>query len=262
MVLASRPGLTAYGESGASAALAHRCPAWKLVVPLDGAHVVLDGVVRTGPVLVRPMVRNAASCTGAFVTVLADAWCWRTGLSVDDLPSERHLRAWARSFLAGTAGPDEVVDLLRPGWGALGPRGRAGAAAEALRRTDDLAEPARVLGLSPTRTRAVVRRDLGCTLSDVRRWLRLVEAYAQLGRRDAAGAATASGFADQAHLVRTSASLVGRTPGDVAQRGKVSPVAAISRRRSVGRNRSPYAAASSSARATNAARPRSPEADS
>ncbi|MGY0056323.1 helix-turn-helix domain-containing protein [Streptomyces sp. LZ34] len=78
-----------------------------------------------------------------------------------------------------------------------------------------LAAVAAEVGLSPPRLRALVRASAGTPLAALRQWARLRDAVAALPGASPAAAAAAAGFADQAHLTRTSRKLLGRTPGSL-----------------------------------------------
>ncbi|WP_106975353.1 MULTISPECIES: helix-turn-helix domain-containing protein [unclassified Streptomyces] len=71
------------------------------------------------------------------------------------------------------------------------------------------------VGLSAPRLRALVRQDVGITLTRLRRWGQLRTAIADLPDSTAALAAATAGFADQAHLARTARDFMGRTPASL-----------------------------------------------
>jgi AraC-like DNA-binding protein len=69
------------------------------------------------------------------------------------------------------------------------------------------------VGLSPQRLRALAREQLGMPLARWRVWTRLRRAAEALqGGQSVADAATAAGFADQAHLSRQVREMMGLTP--------------------------------------------------
>jgi methylphosphotriester-DNA--protein-cysteine methyltransferase len=69
------------------------------------------------------------------------------------------------------------------------------------------------IGLSPQRLRALARQQLGMPLARWRVWTRLRRAAESLqSGRSLADAATAAGFADQAHLTRQMREMMGLTP--------------------------------------------------
>lgn len=214
VALAATPGLTAYAESTAASAREHRCPAWKLVLPLAGSRIYLDGERHTRPIVVPPMRLNTARCDGPFAALFIDAWLLTEPPVAPGAALAAELTGWSAQFLAG-AETVLPVDLVESWAGPRGVPGRVAVAVETLRYTDDLGTPERALGLSASRTRALVRRELGYTLGDVRRWLRLVRAYIELGRAGVAISAAEAGFADQPHLTRTSAAYLGRPPGAI-----------------------------------------------
>ncbi|WP_457463161.1 helix-turn-helix domain-containing protein [Streptomyces sp. TE5632] len=71
------------------------------------------------------------------------------------------------------------------------------------------------VGLSPPRPRTLVRESVGVPLARLRQWGRLRHAVAHLPHASVAGAAAEAGFADRAHLTRTSSNLLGRTPASI-----------------------------------------------
>ncbi|MGO4418134.1 helix-turn-helix domain-containing protein, partial [Streptomyces sp. MCAF7] len=71
------------------------------------------------------------------------------------------------------------------------------------------------VGLSAPRLRALVREAVGTPLAMLRQWARLRDVVAALPGASPATAAAYAGFADQAHLTRTSRKLIGRTPGSL-----------------------------------------------
>lgn len=79
----------------------------------------------------------------------------------------------------------------------------------------DIALPdlATQVGLSPQRLRALARQQLGMPLARWRVWTRLRHAAEALQQGGSlADAATAAGFADQAHLTRQMREMMGLTP--------------------------------------------------
>ncbi|WP_207894474.1 helix-turn-helix domain-containing protein [Tamaricihabitans halophyticus] len=127
-------------------------------------------------------------------------------------------RLLAALRLAGPA-PDlpaarrELVTLLGPA-PPVDPRVQY--VLEALPRTARIADLGAEVGLSLPRLRALVDRDVGISLVRLRQWHRVGHAIAELPRVPVSQAALLAGFADQAHLTRTSRRLVGRTPAAIA----------------------------------------------
>lgn len=82
------------------------------------------------------------------------------------------------------------------------------------RQASSVATAASRCGLSPARLRALANEQLGVPLAKMVLW-RKVKAASQvlLGGASLAEAAAAAGFADQAHLTRTMANVLGITPG-------------------------------------------------
>lgn len=115
---------------------------------------------------------------------------------------------------AGTA-PDPRVqwawNMLRRSHGRMG---IAGLAAE--------------LGWSRRHLAATFRREVGLTPKTAARVLRFERAYASLGQHDHDGGwadvAAASGYYDQAHLIRDFREFAGGTPGELAA-GHIYPIA-------------------------------------
>lgn len=222
------PGLTVYAESEGASVSAHRCPAWSVVVPLRGELVVgADGAgVRSAcGVVLPPGDRDPCRASGGFVACFVDLWHVRRDVPriMADLSVEvaAALRSWAASVLSpGAAAPDPSVvsRLLVAALGPLGPGTAVARAVDSLRDHDRLDAVAAALGRSPSRTRALVRDEIGWSLSELRRWLRLVRVVSTLTDADLAALAVEAGFSDQPHLTRAARAVLGRTPGSVAAR--------------------------------------------
>jgi AraC-like DNA-binding protein len=93
---------------------------------------------------------------------------------------------------------------------------------EAFPRADRLEALAIEVGISPSRLRALAHDDIGVPLTQLRLWSRLGRAIALMPYGSAA-AASAAGFADQAHFTRTARRFLGRTPGELALRRLTAP---------------------------------------
>ncbi|MEV0116016.1 helix-turn-helix domain-containing protein [Streptomyces sp. NPDC050844] len=220
-------GITLFAESRPYEVTRHRPPAWKLVLPAGG-HVTVGADAGAG-VLVPPRFEHGCGTSSGFVAVFLEPWrvpgaanavrpVWldaaRTRRMRDALGPQLDGAA-LRAELAAFAGPPTAVDArVRHAVRACG-----GAA-----RLDAVAAD---VGLSPARLRTLVRTEVGIPLGTLRQWERLRTAIGSLveGGTGIAEAATAAGFADQAHLTRTVRKLVGRTPGSL-RRGGLDPHAA------------------------------------
>lgn len=228
VLLAALPGLTAYAESEAAMVRAHRCPAWTVVVPLGG-EVVLEAagefVHYASGVVLPPGDRDPCRATEGFVAFFVDAWHVGRDVprTVVDVPVEvaTALRTWvAPVLIPGAQIPDPSAALLSlvSMLGPIGPGTDVARAVDTLRDHDRLDGVAAALGRSPSRTRAVVRDEIGWSLSELRRWIRLVRVVSSLADSDLAALAVETGFSDQPHLTRAARAVLGRTPGSVTAR--------------------------------------------
>ncbi|MEV6768220.1 AraC family transcriptional regulator [Nocardia sp. NPDC051030] len=213
---------TCYAETSSPAGMRHQSPAWQVLLSWDGPVTAVDerGRVTSGAgVLVPPRLRIADRNAGG-ITVL---WIDPHGLVVPREPRIHALeRTQVRRLLAATDGdldPARVRGTVRRVLGGpvrLDPR---------LRRVLDVLDEdvpiealADVAGISPRRLRQLAAPAFGGSLTMLRRWHRLREAGLRLPFTAAAEVAAQTGFSDQAHLIRTSVALCGRTPGSSAAR--------------------------------------------
>lgn len=145
-------------------------------------------------------------------------------------PGSHFARALQRSPVGGiVAAPDAATAMLDDGplssgvarfadaLGALAHDGdeRLALALDAMARGEGVEAAARRATLSPSRLRELAKRELGVPLARVVVWrkVRLACRAMQAGASLAEAAADA-GFADQAHLTRTMAAVIGLTPGE------------------------------------------------
>ncbi len=78
---------------------------------------------------------------------------------------------------------------------------------------DAVAAASEHCGLSPSRLRALAQNQFGVPLSKLLLWKKVRRAFFAMGRGSSlADAAYEAGFADQAHLTRTMADVIGLTP--------------------------------------------------
>ncbi|MVU83092.1 helix-turn-helix domain-containing protein [Nocardia sp. ET3-3] len=148
-----------------------------------------------------------------FTCLWIDPYYW----AIPQRPSMRGLgRRTVDRLLAAVdvADPDRLRGLLRGEFDPPAPVDpRLRLALESLETTTDLDELADLTGVSPRRLRQLSAAALGGPLTRLRGWYRLREAGLLLPFEPAAEVAVRTGFADQAHMIRTSVALCGRTPG-------------------------------------------------
>ncbi|WP_024802967.1 AraC family transcriptional regulator [Nocardia sp. BMG51109] len=211
--------IACYAEDAGPSSTRHRSPAWQLVLSWAGPVVATDeqGSVTTGPgVLVPPRIFRTIQRPGGYTSLWIDPHCL-------DIPGPPRIHALdrdqVRRLLAGAKrDPDPDPERIRAtAHRILGETPsmdpRLERALEALDEVDSIDELADLAGLSPRRLRQLSTEAIGGSLVMLRRWHRLREAGLQLPFHTAAEVATRTGFADQAHLIRTSVALCGRTPG-------------------------------------------------
>ncbi|MEU7900670.1 helix-turn-helix domain-containing protein [Nonomuraea sp. NPDC049152] len=207
LVIAS-DGLTVFAEDGPASVARHLHPAWKVVLP-DRGHAEAGRLSAAG-LLVPPQLVHTAAVSSAYTALFVDPWLLpRSGQEVTALDARAVRRVRAALASGADAAMAELVTLVGAG-PPLDPR-----VAHALSRAADLASLGSIageVGLSAPRLRALVRVSVGIPLVRLRQWARLRTAVAHLGRASVASAAATAGFADQAHLTRTSRTLLGRTP--------------------------------------------------
>ncbi|GAA5082719.1 helix-turn-helix domain-containing protein [Nocardia iowensis] len=206
-----------YAENTGQPDASHRHPAWELVLSWDGPLRATDehGKVITAPgVLIPPGTLNTTRQPSGFTSLWIDPYCLALPGRARILPLDL---VQVRRLLAATTGDFDsarlrhtVHQVLDGSTQFIDPRLR-----QALDMLDDgtgIAELADRVGLSPRRLRQLAARDLGGTLPKLRRWHRLREAGLLLPFYPAAEVAARTGFADQAHLIRTMSAFTGRTP--------------------------------------------------
>ncbi|RFU41357.1 AraC family transcriptional regulator [Actinomadura logoneensis] len=191
----------------------HRHAAFQITVAVEGHAAILDEAAthhRAEALLVPPMVRHRMLTTAKLRVLYVEPHCAyadrlrrRCGPGVTAAPDLRVLgEDEIRS--AGT-GPSERLDP------------RLFAALEVL-ADGPVAVPelAARVGVSPQRLRGLARDQLGMPLARWRVWHQLRRtAEAVRAGRSLAEAATAGGFADQAHLTRWMRETMGLTPAAV-----------------------------------------------
>jgi AraC-like DNA-binding protein len=110
----------------------------------------------------------------------------------------------------------EVLEELRAGR-LLPPAStrdrRVAAGLEVASELGSITEGAATVGLSRARFRGLVREQMGTSPTRLRTWQRLRSALSLVDDLDLAEAAATAGFADQAHLTRTSTRFLGTSPG-------------------------------------------------
>jgi AraC-like DNA-binding protein len=227
---ASGPDATMFAESGAARVALHRHPAWKVVLPLAGQVEVVHGAGRTvsaAGLVVPPQLAHTCAVSSGYAAVFLDPWVLRPDLGLTRLDESAARRVLAALRHPGDHDSDAEGDLaaarsellnLIGGGRRLDPR-VAHAVRECTRAGSGaaIASIAAGVGLSPPRLRALVRASVGIPLARLRQWARLRLAVADLPGETVATAASAAGFADQAHLARTARTLIGRTPASIAR---------------------------------------------
>jgi AraC-like DNA-binding protein len=202
----------------------HAHPAWTFLLPVDGGTVTVvagDTVrVRNEGVLLPPQSQYRAATDGPHVFVYAHAWRWARPESL----RPRILGAGSARRVLDALDVDNGTDLsaavveLTPLVGRVGPIDpRLAFVVESLPAAARLDVLAAEVGISPSRLRSIAQEEIGVPLTQLRLWSRLARALLWLPYRPtAAAAASAAGFADQAHLTRTARRFLGRTPGDLS----------------------------------------------
>ncbi|MDI2129077.1 helix-turn-helix domain-containing protein [Yinghuangia seranimata] len=209
-----RDGYAVYEGPSAAGGL-HAHAAYQVLIAVEGEAGLLDaaGRLHTAPVLVvapmtpHRMVEGAARLRAFYVEPHS---AFAAGLR-------------ARCPDGITAAP-ELADLhegdvraATPAGGGLDPR-LVGALDLLASAEADTSMPglAAAVGISPQRLRALARDQLGMPLARWRVWLRLRRAAEALCEgHSLAAAATAGGFADQAHFTRRMRETMGLTPAAV-----------------------------------------------
>ncbi|MEU1674688.1 AraC family transcriptional regulator [Streptomyces roseifaciens] len=199
-----------------------------MVLPIGG-HTRVERDCRpplaAAGLVVPPQLAHSCAVTSAYAALFVDPWLIRADTGILRLDAGTVRRLLAALGVAGTDGLASIPDL---GAACAELFAVTGAAPRLDLRVDQalrvamrpgpgssLTELAAVVGLSPSRLRTLVRESVGIPLARLRQWGRLRAAVAALPGTSAAAAAAAAGFADQAHLTRTSRTLIGRTPASL-----------------------------------------------
>jgi AraC-like DNA-binding protein len=225
-----RGSVFGYGmsRSGSGAAVEHRLlplAATVLVVDVGAATAVVTGArgdaTTRGPttwghtMTVGLTPAGAAGLLGVPMRELAG----RTVTLADLLGRGRAGELVERLAAAPAKDRFALLDGVLTGWAAAGARPPERAVTEAWRRLQ-LADRPRVgaladeLGVGRRRLERGFREEIGLTPGTVARIARFQRAVGELARgASLAGAAVASGFADQPHLTRETRAMTGITPG-------------------------------------------------
>ena len=230
VTFAQRPEMSVFSETtSARMAAPHAHPAWTLLLPVDGGTVtvVAGDVVRVqnDGVLLAPQIQYCAATDGPHVAVYANAWRSARPQSLRPRMIGTHTARRVLEALDVDHGTDlsgsmvELATLV----GRIGTLdSRLAFVIEALPETSRLDELAADVGISPSRLRTLANESIGVPLTQLRLWSRLARAIAWLPYGTTATAATAAGFADQAHFTRTARRFLGRTPGGLSLRPLVN----------------------------------------
>jgi len=226
VTFAQCPELSVFSETtSARMAAVHAHPAWTLLLPVDGGTVTVvagDVVrVRNDGVLLAPQIQYRAATDGPHVAVYANAW--RSARPQSMRP--RVIGSNAARRVLDVLDVDHGTDLFGSIVELATLVGRIGAldsrlafVIEALPDAGRLDGLAADVGISASRLRALANENIGVPLTQLRLWSRLARAIAWLPFGTTATAATAAGFADQAHFTRTARRFLGRTPGGLSLR--------------------------------------------
>jgi AraC-like DNA-binding protein len=226
VTFAQCPELSVFSETtSARMAAVHAHPAWTLLSPVDGGTVTVvanDVVrVRNDGVLLAPQIQYRAATDGPHVAVYANAW--RSARPQSMRP--RMVGSNTGRRVLGVLDVDHGTDLSESMVELATLVGRIGAldsrlafVIEALPDAGRLDGLAADVGISASRLRALANENIGVPLTQLRLWSRLARAIAWLPYGTTATAATAAGFADQAHFTRTARRFLGRTPGGLSLR--------------------------------------------
>jgi AraC-like DNA-binding protein len=191
----------------------HRHGAFQVVIGIgcDATMVDGDGVThRASTLVVAPMARHSLQAAQDVQTFFVEPQC----VFADGLRERHGHGVTAAPELDGLSAHQLDLVGAAPS-GQLDPRLMQ--ALNALADTDiALPELAARVGLSPQRLRTLARAQLGMSLARLRVWIRLRHAATVLqDGRSLADAASAAGFADQAHLTRQMREMMGLTPATV-----------------------------------------------
>jgi AraC-like DNA-binding protein len=226
VTFAQSPEMSVFSETTpARMAALHAHPAWTLLLPVDGGTITVvagDAVrVHNDGVLLAPQIQYRAATDGPHVAVYANAWRSARPQSMRPRMIGSHTARRVLDVLDVDHGTDlsgSIVELasLVGRIGALD--SRLAFVIEALPGAGRLDRLAADVGISASRLRALANEDIGVPLTQLRLWSRLARAIAWLPYGTTAAAATAAGFADQAHFTRTARRFLGRTPGGLSLR--------------------------------------------
>ncbi|GHC45490.1 helix-turn-helix domain-containing protein [Streptomyces cinnamoneus] len=233
LVFSTGAEATLFAESGGAGVARHHHPVWKVVLPVGG-HVRIGREghppLAAAGLVVPPQLTHTCAVTSPYAALFIDPWHLRAGTGLVRLDADavrRLLAALGPSDADGlgaaagdlTAACSELIALTGAAPASrLDERVAHAVRTAALPGPDgSISELAAEVGLSPSRLRALVRESVGVPLVRLRQWGRLRNAVAGLPHASVASAAAAAGFADQAHLTRTSRTLLGRTPASLGR---------------------------------------------
>jgi AraC-like DNA-binding protein len=191
----------------------HRHAAFQVVIGLGCDVAIVDGAGgahRAAALVVAPMERHCVQAAPDVLTYFIEPHCAfadrlreRHGVGIGAAPELRRLTDDDVRRVGGQASDQldaRLVDALK----LLG------------EHSIPLPEVAARVGLSPPRLRVLARDQLGMPLARWRVWARLRRAAEALQTgQSLAEAASAAGFADQAHLTRQMREMMGLTPAVV-----------------------------------------------
>ncbi|NNH71943.1 AraC family transcriptional regulator [Nocardia uniformis] len=217
---------TCYAEVSGPPGPGARSPTWQLTLSWDGLVVVTDeqGRETAGPgVLVSPGLWHTMRHPAGVTSVWIDPHRLTLPRGIHALD-----QAHVRRLLADLEDEFDPDRLRRTVHRALGDPPvvdpRLTRALAMLGGGADLAELADGVGLSARRLRQLSASMVGCSLTKLRRWHRVREAGLLLPFLPTAEVAVRTGFADQAHLIRSMAELTGRTPGSALAVAGIRPL--------------------------------------
>lgn len=228
--------------SDRAATSSHTMVTLKLLVPL-GSRLRIEAAgwerSTTRAILAKPGIAHAVACDGPVLALMipvhrAVGLARRSNEPIEQL-SSRDSEVLAHMASAGierlsslevaTGLTAELIEHLARDGPSLDSR-----VLRVLRVLDQLDGPtppldelAAAVGLSRFRLAHLFSAEVGVPIRRYAMWRRLARAAAELGQgRSQAAAALAAGFADQAHLCRTSRALVGRPASALSQRIRVT----------------------------------------
>ncbi|MDF2257533.1 AraC family transcriptional regulator [Streptantibioticus ferralitis] len=208
-----------YTQDSGHTTAAHHNPAWQLVLSWDGPLLVTDhrGRVTTAfGIVIAPRIRRMVHCPAGFTSLWVDPHRIDTAMQACVHAMEHAQVRRLQTAARGELDPLRLRGALREVLGDAPPVDpRLRQVLDLLDSDADINELAGVVGISARRLRQLSVQQLGGSLTMLRRWHRLREAVLQIPFHPAADIAARTGFADQAHLVRTAVALGGRTPGSL-----------------------------------------------